>query len=443
MSFGRSLPEIRTRVPGPRSVALVERLARTECPALTMRRARRAEASGASTDPIVYAAALGANVRDVDDNVYVDLCAGFSVAAVGHAHPRVQDALRAQTGTLIHALGDVFPSDTKIALLEALVEWVPFEARVILGLNGADALAAALKTAVLATGRPGVLAFSPGYHGLMYGPLALCGFSDDFRAPFAEQLNPHVRFARYPLVERELDASLAEVDAILDDPRARIGAVVVEPALGRGGLRFAPPGFMAALRARADRAGALLVVDEIFTGFGRTGARWACPDEVVPDLVCAGKALGGGMPISACFGKAEVMAAWGQPDQIPIHTATFAGHPLGCAAALASLQVIEDEGLVARAAEEGAALSASLRHRVGEHPCVRDVRGRGLMIGVELRDGRAALRTVARLLERGYLVLASGPTGAVLQITPPLTIDRALLDAFVDVLPEVLDAEAM
>ncbi len=440
-AFGAQPPSMKTAAPGPRSRAWVDRLARSECPALTMRRARRAEASGADTDPIVYAEARGANVRDVDGNVYVDLCAGFSVAAIGHAHPRVTAAVQAQAARLPHALGDVFPSEAKLVLLERLVDWAPFDARVILGLNGADAIAAALKTARLATGRPGVLAFEPGYHGLMYGALAITGYSDAFRAPFADQLNPHVRFAPYPTDGggADLAASLRAVDAALD---GSIGAVVVEPALGRGGLVFPPDAFLAGLRARCDAAGALLVVDEIFTGFGRTGAAWACPDAVVPDVICAGKALGGGLPISACIGRAEVMAAWGSPDQVPIHTATFAGHPLGCAAALAALDVLREEDLVARSARVGGALRARLADRLGGIEGVREVRGRGLMIGVELDTGARALSAVMALLARGYILLAAGPRGSVLQLTPPLNVPQALLDGFVEALAGVLEGHA-
>lgn len=433
MSFGALPPRILTAVPGPRSLEWVEHLARTECPSLTMRRARRAEKSGASTDPIVYAEARGANVRDVDGNLFVDLCAGFSVAAVGHAHPRVTAAVQAQVERLPHALGDVFPSEPKLALLDRLVEQVGFDARVILGLNGADAIAAALKTAVLATSRPGVLAFTPGYHGLMYGPLAVSGYNDGFRAPFAPQLNPHVRFAPYP--KGELAPTLAALDAAWD---GSIGAVMVEPALGRGGLHFPPDGFLGALRERCTERGALLVVDEIFTGFGRTGAPWACPPDVEPDVVCAGKALGGGLPISACIGRAEVMRAWGDPDQVPIHTATFAGHPLGCAAALASLDVIEEEDLAARAAEVGARWRASLEARLGGLDVVREVRGRGLMIGVELEGPERALKAVSDMLARGWILLSAGPTGAVLQLTPPLTVEEVLLDSSVEALAEVL-----
>lgn len=420
----------------------VEVLAARECPSLTARRARRAERSGASHDPIVWAEARGANVRDTDGNVYVDLTAGFAVAAVGHAHPAVVEAAQRQMAVLPHALGDVHPSVPKLELLDRLAALAPFDdARIVLGLNGSDALAAALKTAVLATGRPGVIAFEGGYHGLMYGPLALCGYSEGFRSPFVSQLNPHVRFAPYPSSADELASSLASLDALLEEESFGdgVGAVVVEPALGRGGVVIPPPGFLAALAERCRARGALLVLDEIFTGFGRTGRRWGHDGEgVVPDLICAGKALGAGMPISALLGRGDVMAAWGDPGGEAIHTATFAGHPVACASALACLDVIEREGLVARAVETGAFLLDELS-RLRRHRAVRDVRGRGLLVGVVLDDGARTLALVRALLERGYLTLPAGPRAEVLSITPPLTIEPALLRGFVDTLDALLE----
>ncbi len=423
--FGRQLPEIVTeRVPGPACERLVERLARTECPSLTMRRARRAERSGASHDPIVWSEARGANVRDADGNVYVDLIGAFSVCAVGHAHPRVVEAAQAQVARLPHALGDVHPSVAKLDLLDRLASWVPFDARIVLGLNGADAIAAALKTAVLATGRPGVVAFDGGYHGLMYGPLSICGSHPGFRAPFAAQLNPHVRFLPYGD-----EAALAAIDETT-------GAVVVEPALGRGGLVFPPAGWLGTLEARARAVGAIVVVDEIFTGFGRTGRRFAYEGELTPDVLCLGKALGGGLPISACVGTAEVMCAWGDPDAEAIHTATFAGSPVSCAAACAALEVIEEEGLVERSRDVGARWKDALEAALGSR--VDAVRGRGLMIAVELRGDANPGRVVQDLLSRGWLVLGAGPGGRTLQLTPPLTIDEPLLEAATEAIAAAL-----
>jgi 4-aminobutyrate aminotransferase/(S)-3-amino-2-methylpropionate transaminase len=432
--LGELAPAMRVPIPGPRSRALVEVLAETECPSLTARRQRRAEASGAAQDPIVWTEARGANVVDADGNVLVDMVAGFGAASIGHGHPAVVRAIREQSERLIHALGDVHPSDVKIELCERLAKLAPFaDARVILGAHGGDAIEAALKTAMLATKKPGVLAFRGSYHGLAHAPLAISGYADRFRAPFAAQLNPHVTFEAYG----------ASTDAIATRlSRGDVGCVVVEPILGRGGVVVPPEGWLAAVAEVTREAGALLVVDEIMTGLGRTGSRLACDRQgVVPDVLCLGKALGGGMPVSACLAPHHVMAHWGTPDQESIHTATFFGQPLACAAALAALDVIDEEALAERAVEMGGALEDRLRALARRHACIADVRGRGLLLGVVLRRPAAALRVSAALLGRGFITLAAGADASVLSLTPPLTIATAQVDAFVDALDAVLGAE--
>lgn len=409
--LGASPPRLVTAVPGPASVAWTDRLARTESPAFTARRARRSERSGAPQDPIVWAKAEGANVVDVDGNVFVDLTSGFGVAAVGHAHPNVVAAIAEQSTRLVHGLGDLHPSEPKIRLLERLAALAPFEdARVVLGQSGSDAIESALKTAMLHTGRAGVLAFEGSYHGLAHGPLAVSGYAPQFRAPFAAQLNPHVHFAPYGLDPGPLPAD--------------VGAIVVEPILGRGGVVVPPADFLGLLSRRAREAGALLIVDEIFTGLGRCGVRWRGAHA---DLLCVGKALGGGMPVSACIGRAEVMSAWGASDGEAIHTGTFFGHPLGCAAALAALDLLED--LAPRAERVGQRLRAALEP-LGE------VRGEGLMLG--LVPPCDAFAVVTASMAKGYLTLPAGQN--VVQIVPPLTIDESLLAGFVDALASVIEA---
>jgi 4-aminobutyrate aminotransferase-like enzyme len=428
--FGQSPPRVRGPLPGAAGRAWVEELARTECPALTARRARRAERTGAPHDPIVWTEARGANVRDADGNVFVDFTAGFGVAAAGHGHPRIVAAIERQSRRLVHGLGDVHPSDAKLGFLSALAERAPYEdPRILLGLNGSDAVAAALKTALLATGRPGVLAFEGGYHGLMYGPLALCGYAPKFRQPFAAQLSPTVSFAPYPRGPGDVERVWEALDGVSD-----LGAVVLEPALARGGIRFLPEGFWEALRARVHARGGLLVADEIYVGLGRTGRYFAHPEGAPPDLLCLGKALGGGMPISALVGPAAVLEAWGDPAGEALHTATFAGHPVACAAGRAALEILEEEGLVERAATVG----ARFRDRLAAALPTYEVRGRGLMVGVEIGDGDRTLALLRRLLERGYLALPAGAGAEVLALTPPLVIGEALLDAFVAVLHEEL-----
>lgn len=408
---GLLLPEMHTSVPGPASEALIDVLAQRECPAITARRARRAEALGvANTDPIVWDQAVGSNVFDVDGNRYVDLTSGFGVATVGHRNPQVVAAAHAQTDRLLHAMGDAFPDATRIAMLDALAAAAPEGlGHAILGLSGADAIDAAIKTGVLATGRTGVLTFRGGYHGLSLGTVPLQAYKPAFTDPFRGISHPDVRHLPYGCSDTELRAALD----------ASIGLVVVEPIQGRGGIRVPPAGWLENLHERAHAVGALVAHDEIQCGLGRTGRAWAA--DVAPDLLATGKALGGGFPISALLGTDAAMDAWGASKGEAIHTQTFLGHPVGCAAALAVLEQLPE--LSVRCAERGDALTTRL-HAAGFR-----TRGRGLMQGVHLDD---ALRVSRGLLERGYIVLPAGMSAEVLALTPPVTLSDAQMDAFVD-----------
>jgi 4-aminobutyrate aminotransferase/(S)-3-amino-2-methylpropionate transaminase len=405
-------PELATEVPGPRSRALAERLRAVESRNVTCL---------APEPPIFWERASGANVWDVDGNRYVDLGGAFAVANAGHAHPRIAAAVSEQAARLMHGMGDVHPPAVKVALLEALAARFPGggPARAVLGSSGADAVEAALETVLLASGRAGVVAFEGGYHGLSLGALDATSRAD-FRTPFAARLPHATAFARYG------DAD--DVRRAAREAPVPVGAVLVEPVQGRGGVRVPPPGFLRALRRLCDAEGWLLVADEIFTGCGRTGRFFACDREgVVPDLLCVGKGLASGMPVSACVGRAAVMDAWPESRGEALHTQTFLGHPPSCAAALASLAVIDEERLVERAEENGAAALELLTRRAAALPGVKEVRGLGLMLGVECDGPERAARAVARSLRRGLLLLPSGEDGRVLSVTPPLVIERAAL----------------
>jgi 4-aminobutyrate aminotransferase/(S)-3-amino-2-methylpropionate transaminase len=446
---GQLPPEMKTQPPGRACARYLDALAEFESPGLTPRRARGKESRGAEHDPIVWAEALGANVTDADGNRFLDLTAGFGAAAVGHRHPRVVQAVRQQADRLLHALGDLHPAEVKIRLLERLANKAPFEqARVVLGLSGSDAVEAALKSALLATDKPGVLASEGGYHGLSYGTLAVGGYKSEFRRPFAAQLNPAVCFAAFPasapkteepvLLSRAVDA----VRACFRSAPTPVGAVLVEPIQGRAGVREPVSGFLRALGSLCREQGALLIADEIFTGLGRSGAIWRSVQEVTPDIICAGKALGGGLPVSACIGRPEVMQAWGRQGDEALYAGTFFGHPLCCAAALAALGVIDDEGLVERSRETGDRLKQMLQTLAAVRPGIRQVRGQGLMIGVELDRAGAAVRLAYLLLQRGYLTVPAGVRSEVLSLTPPLNIDPELLQGFTEILGDCLEEMA-
>jgi 4-aminobutyrate aminotransferase-like enzyme len=403
-------------IPGPRSKQLADALRHVESPGVT---------TLGGVGPIFWDSAAGSTVVDVDGNEYVDLTAAFGVAAVGHSNERVAEAISSQAQTMLHGMGDVYPPRVKVKLLEALARVTPGDLnQAILGLNGADAVEAALKCAVLVTGKPGVIAFEGAYHGLGGGALSVTSRSG-FRTPFGERWAGPTTFVGYPRTDLEAEKSLRELERVLSFDTS-VGALIIEPIQGRGGVVVPPDGFLASLRALCNRFEALLIVDEIFTGLGRTGEWFAVNREkVVPDLLCVGKALGGGMPLSACVGGPTSIGQWPEATGEALHTSTFLGHPGSCAAALASLCELRDRELVGRARRLGAMAMDALADLEDVH-----VRGRGLMIGIEMESGTRAARVVAEALQRGVLLLPSGPEGEVISITPPLVIEEdQLMDA--------------
>jgi 4-aminobutyrate aminotransferase / (S)-3-amino-2-methylpropionate transaminase / 5-aminovalerate transaminase len=437
---GEDEPFLRGRPPGPQSRTWLTRFTLHAAPMGPARREdpRRGIRADVPAGTIVYATAKGSNVLDVDGNRYVDLAAGFGALLLGHSHPTLLRVLELQAGRLLQALGDVYPSEAKIALLQRLAELHPAaEAASILGQSGADAVSAALKTALLVTGRPRVVAFEGAYHGLSYAPLAACGLRPSYREPFVAQLNPHVTFLEYPRDEARAEITLERLRFEL--ARRDVGAVLFEPILGRGGCVVPPPEFVPELVRLARDAGALSIADEIWTGLGRAGRLVYSTETATPDLICLGKGLGGGLPISACIGPRDLMRAWSREPEV-VHTSTYAGAPLACAAAITTLDLISREGLVERSAAVGQELRESLRAEIGNHAGVAEVRGAGLMIGVDLgeRPG-AAQRLMRKLLERGYIVSTGGGRREVVVLTPPLTLGDHLIGGAVAAIRAALD----
>jgi 4-aminobutyrate aminotransferase/(S)-3-amino-2-methylpropionate transaminase len=387
---------------------------------------------------MVYSHGVGANVYDPDGNRYVDLAAGFGAQLLGHCHPELSAVIATQAHRLTQALGDVYPCLEKLELQEQLATIAgPGTYQVILGQSGADAVTAALKTAVLATGRAGVVSLSGAYHGLSYGPLALCQLRDGYRAPFVQQLNPHVHSIPFPTTGESAAASLAQLDDLLKT--GSIGAVVLEPILGRGGCCVPPTGYLNALTTLCRDRGALSVCDEILSGLGRAGAWLMCQVAgVEPDVICVGKGLGGGLPISGCIAKSNVMQAWAREAEV-VHTTTFAGSPLAAAAALRLLDILRRDQLIERTFTRGAHFIQRLRDALSDVSLVREVRGRGLLVGIDVgpRAGMAS-NICQRLLVKGWIASTGGGTREVVVLTPPLTISDALLSAAVDVIHETL-----
>ena len=431
--------------------------------------------------PIVWERAKGVHVWDADGKKYLDLTAAFGVAATGHANPRVVRAGQRQMARLLHAMGDVHPHALKARLARELSR-ITFErwlgkskvggpkskvaggrgagaaGKTIFCNSGFEAVEAALKTAMLATGKPGVIAFEGAYHGLGYGALNVTQRAH-FRSPFRRQLREFARFVLFPEAGQLFPpapipastAALKNVELSIQRlfRRERIGAVLVEPIQVRGGMRIPPPGFLPLLRRLCDEHEALLILDEIYTGFGRTGRWFACEHSAtVPDLICLGKALTGGFPLSACVGRADLMdAAWPPSTGEAIHTSTFLGHPVGCAMALAQIEEMQAQALVQRSAELGKLLLSSLSALVPHPSGLRLApHGLGLLAGLEVRlpDGSpataAVLQIVKTLLRRGFILLPEGEHSNVIGFTPPLTISATQLRAAVKALGQELQS---
>ncbi len=404
-------PQLVTEIPGPRSRELAAKLRAHESRNVTFL---------ADDWPVFWRRAEGTNVWDEDGNRFLDLTSAFGVASLGHTNASVREAVVAQAETLMHAMGDVHPTAVKAELctrLSALTfeRWGCGAGKTILGNSGFEAVEAALKTSLLHSGKPGVIAFAGGYHGLGFGAVAATGLPF-FREPFRAQLADFATFLPFPCDANAIEETIS---------RGEIGCILVEPVQGRGGCVVPPPDFLPMLRAICDAHKILLIADEIYTGFNRTGALFACEHSgVVPDIVCVGKALTGGFPLSGCIGRAEVMDAWPASSGEALHTSTFLGNPLGCAMALASLDQHADPRVAEQVRERGAKLRVGL-----ESLKIGGVRGLGLMLGVELvkangaPDGERAIAIVKRALRAGLLLLADGPAGNVLSFAPPFGID--------------------
>src|SRR5208282_3968544 len=424
--------------------------------------------------PIVWDRARDVHVWDVDGKKYLDLTAAFGVAATGHANPRIVKAGQKQMARLLHTMGDVHPSARKAELARKLSR-ITFErwsngkksGKVIFGNSGFEAVESAFKTAMLATGKRGVIAFEGAYHGLGYGALNAT-HRDYFRGPFRTQLREFGHFVPFPTVEQASSLSLKSKTPKNGDRqdacptlrkvevrirrlfrRERIGAILVEPVQARGGINIPPPEFLPLLRRLCDEHGALLILDEIYTGFGRTGKWFACEHTgVIPDIICLGKALTGGFPLSACVGRADLMdAAWPASRGEAIHTSTFLGNPVGCAMALAQIKEIEQLNLCQRSAEAGEFLLSQLQSQIVNRKSQIQARGLGLMAGVELRlpNGKpatgATLRVIKKMLQRGFILLPEGGHANVISFTPPLTITKTQLANAVAALSEILTAD--
>jgi 4-aminobutyrate aminotransferase len=415
-------PALVTELPGPEARRAIDRDLAFSSPSMPR------------VYPLVPRRAEGCVIEDVDGNRFLDLNAGIAVNATGHCHPLVVAAIEAQAHSLLHYCSSDFYLPVYGELCERLAGLAPFAgapARVFLGNSGTEAVEGAIKLARYHTGRQHIVAFLGGFHGRTLGALSLTASKARYRAGFGPLL-PGVQHVPY---------GLAGLDQLRDQvfkhlvTAEEVAAIVVEPVQGEGGYIPAPPGFLAGLRALCDEHGILLVADEIQSGIGRTGRFWAIEhDGVVPDVVLAGKGLASGLPLGAIIAKAELMS-W-PPGT---HGSTFGGNPVACAAALATIDLVQ-HGLQSAAADMGERLLAGLHPLMACQPLLTAVRGRGLMIGLDFPDHDLAVAVEQEAFRRGLLVLTCGER--TVRLAPPLVIRPDQVDTGLAGLEEVLDAVA-
>ena len=389
----------------------------------------------AQNHPLVFDSAKGSIVRDVEGRDYIDLSAGFGALVLGHNAECVQRVFaRHAPGdkssdfpSIMHGMGDVYPSRAKIDLLETLSSLMPAHlTRISLAISGGQAVEVALKTAMLHSGAAGFISFQDGYHGVDLGVLPVTSRSD-FKLPFKKFLNDRIAIE----LPYGCDINLvADAVKTLKSMPCGFAGIVAEPVLGRGGVINPPVNWLDALAKTAHAHGGVLILDEILTGLGRRG-KWTEAETVDADLVCFGKALGGGMPLSACVGKEAVMSAWPKSTGEAIHTGTFFGHPLSCEVAAASLREMKRLDICRLARETGAWLFELLSNQLMGRPDIEEIRwGGGLMIAIKYNESAGVAPGAAamdRLRGLGVIALASGSGGTSLSLTPPLNISREIL----------------
>jgi 4-aminobutyrate aminotransferase len=434
------LPKLIGPLPGPRARAIIERDARVVSPSYTR------------SYPLVAERGEGAIVEDVDGNRFLDFSAGIAVVATGHCHPRVVEAIQKQAARLIHMSGTDFYYEEMVALAEKLAEIAPGDEprRVSFGNSGAEAIEGSIKLARYATGRDQIIAFFGSFHGRTMGALSLTARKAVQRAGFGP-LIPGVVHAPYPYCYRcpfgrQPESCAVECVKHIEDtvlktiaPPEDTAAIVVEPVQGEGGYVVPPKKFFDALARVASQNGILLIFDEVQSGMGRTGKMWAAEHfGAVPDILAVAKGIASGMPLGATVARADLMT-W-PPGA---HASTFGGNPVCCAAALATIALLEEE-LMENAARMGAHLMDRMRAWPARFPQVGDVRGLGLMIGIELVRDRETKqkapelrdRVLRQAFERGLLVLGAGDS--TIRLCPPLVITRDQCDFAMETLEECL-----
>jgi len=440
--YTRYGPKLISALPGPKARAAVEADHRLISPSYTR------------SYPLVAKRGRGVRIEDSDGNEFLDFAAGIAVVSTGHCHPEVVAAIQKQAAELIHISGTDFYHELMTDLADRLSAVAPMRGphRFFYGNSGAEAIECALKIARYHTGRQQIISFFGAFHGRTMGALSLTGSKPQQKRRFAP-LVPGVTHVRYPYVYRgctggakEQEAFSLECARYIEEklfktilPPEEVAAIFVEPIQGEGGFVPAPTNFLRELRNICDRHGILLVADEVQSGCGRTGQWWAIQDSgVEPDILCIAKGIASGMPLGVCMTRAEIMD-W-KPGS---HASTFGGNPVSIAAALATMNILEREG-IANAARVGEFMLERVRGWKQSHPSVGDVRGRGLMIGIEIVKDKATREPAVELrnrietlaFERGLIVLGCGETS--LRLSPPLIVSEEEATVALDILEEAL-----
>ena len=401
----------------------------------------------------------GSWIETVDGERYLDYTCGIGVTNTGHAHPRVAAAIAEQAAKIIHAQQNILYHKPGLLLHERLPRTFPGlrdgeTAGLFLSNSGAEAIEASVKLAKYATRRPAIIAFRGGFHGRTHGAMSLTSSGVKYRGHF-EPLLGGVHFAPYPYplrnpTGRDADAAVAHSLAGIEELFATViypddvAAFLVEPILGEGGYVVPPDGFLPALREVADRHGILLIADEVQSGMGRTGRMWATDwYDARPDVLVMAKGIASGMPLSGIMARRELLDRFGPGA----HGGTYGGNAVACAAAVATLDVIESEGLLANATRQGERLMAGIREAAAGRTCVAEVRGRGLMIGIEFAQGPElaprpdlAKGLLHEAFDRKLLLLSCGTYGQVVRVIPPLVTTDAEVDTAIGVIGESLAA---
>jgi acetylornithine/LysW-gamma-L-lysine aminotransferase len=363
----------------------------------------------------------GATLWDINGKRYIDCMGGYGVSVVGHCHPRVVEAIRKQVGKLITCHGSLY-NETRVELLERLVKISPRGLdKIYLCNSGAEAIECAIKLARKHTGKTEIIAFTGSYHGKTLGALSAT-WNPKYREPF-EPLVPGFKFVPFGKIDK-VEQAISEKTA----------AILIEPIQGEGGVHVPPNGFLEALRKLCNEREILLIFDEVQTGLGRTGKMWASEHwGVTPDVMCVAKGIAGGIPMGATIATADIMSSL----KIGDHTSTFGGNPLACAAASATIDVILEEKLAERAAITGEYFKKQLSQLLEQSKIIREVRGLGLMLGMELRFDVQDI--LLKAINQGVILLYAGKT--VLRFLPPLVIEKSQIDTVINVLKNIISDE--